>query len=336
VHAPRGPAAGDLSFREKGGRTVTDAQPLPAADRVTDDGAETVRLRLSICYDGTDFSGWAVQPARRTVAGVLGDALTVLFRGPVPMVVAGRTDAGVHAAGQVAHIDVPLAGLAGLAPRDLIRTGQDATAAGLTGLRRRLAGLLPPDVRVPAVEPAAIGFDARFAALRRHYRYRITCSDWGLPPLRRHDMLHWRRRLDAERMSAAAATLIGLHDFAAFCKPRDGATTIRDLQRLGVTATDEPHGALAVAIDVTADAFCHSMVRSLVGALIAVGEERFAVERPAELLAARARTAEIAVAPARGLTLVGVDYPPDGQLAARAEATRALRSDPCGCGDVEG
>lgn len=298
--------------------------------------AGAVRLRLSVCYDGTDFSGWAVQPARRTVAGVLGDALTVLFRGPVPMVVAGRTDAGVHAAGQVAHIDVPAVGLASLAPRDLARAGCDATTAGLTGLRRRLAGLLPPDVRVSTVAPAAAGFDARFAALRRHYRYRISCSDWGLSPLRRHDVLHWRHRLDAERMSAAAATLLGLHDFAAYCKPRVGATTIRDLQRLDVTAAEAPDGAIAVSIDVTADAFCHSMVRSLVGALLAVGEERFAVSRPAQLLAARQRTAEIAVAPARGLTLIGVDYPPDAQLAARAEATRALRSDPCGCDGAEG
>lgn len=299
--------------------------------------AGSVRLRLGISYDGTEFSGWAVQPGRRTVAGVLGDALAVLFRGPVPMVVAGRTDAGVHATGQVAHIDVPAPGLAGLAPRDLARSGQDPAAAGLTGLRRRLAGLLPPDVRVPRVAVAPDGFDARFAALRRHYRYRVACSDWGLPPLRRHDVLHWRRPLDAERMSAAAAGLIGLHDFAAFCKPREGASTIRDLQRLDVTAVDAPIGdGLDVTIDVTADAFCHSMVRSLVGALIAVGEGRSAVDRPAELMAARERTAEIAVAPARGLTLLGVDYPPDAELAARTAVTRAVRDDPCGCDGAEG
>lgn len=297
----------------------------------------TMRLKLGICYDGTDFAGWAVQPARRTVAGVLGDALTVLFRRPVPMVVAGRTDAGVHATGQVAHIDVPLAGLAALAPRDLVGTGQDTVLTGLTGLRRRLAGLLPPDVRVATAEPAPAGFDARFAALRRHYRYRITCSDWGLPPLRRHDVLHWRRPLDTARMSTAAVTLIGLHDFAAYCKPRAGATTFRDLQRLEVSATGAPiGGAVDVAIDVTADAFCHSMVRSLVGALIAVGEGRFAVDRPAELLAARARTAEIAVAPARGLTLLAVDYPADEELAARVAVTRAVRSDPCGCDGADG
>jgi tRNA pseudouridine38-40 synthase len=306
---------------------------LPVSAAAGPDSSDPVRrLILGVSYDGTDFSGWAVQPGRRTVAGVLGEALAVLLRGPVPMVVAGRTDAGVHATGQVAHIDVPVAGLASLAPRGPVPAESDAAAAGITGLRRRLAGLLPPDVRVPSVAVAPAGFDARFGALRRHYRYHITCSDWGLPPLRRHDVLHWRRRLDAERMSAAAAPLVGLHDFAAYCKPREGATTIRDLQRLHVaTAASELGDAVDVTIDVTADAFCWSMVRSLVGALIAVGEGRFGIERPTELLAAKARTAEITVAPARGLTLLGVDYPADAELTARAQTTRAVRTAPCGC-----
>lgn len=336
---PPGPAAGDPSFRPEGPEIVDDA----AASLVDESGTatraanEAVRLRLGISYDGTDFAGWAVQPAQRTVAGVLGEALAVLFREAVPMVVAGRTDAGVHATGQVAHIDVPPTGLAGLAPRDRARSGDSPVEAGIVGLRRRLAGLLPPDVRVPTVAIAPDGFDARFAALRRHYRYRITCSDWGLPPLQRHDVLHWRRRLDADRMSAAAATLTGLHDFAAYCKPRVGATTIRDLQRLAVTATDAPIGdGLDLAIDVTADAFCHSMVRSLVGALIAVGEGRFPVQRPAEILVAKRRTAEIAVAPARGLTLRAVDYPAERDLVARVATTRALRCDPCGCDGDDG
>ena len=156
-----------------------------------------LRLRLDIAYDGTAFSGWAVQPGRRTVAGVLGEALRTVTRGPVPMVVAGRTDAGVHATGQVAHIDVPTAVLPALVPRDR-RSADGAGAAdgdargaawivegAVIGLRRRLAGILPPDVRVWAVSVAPAGFDARFSALRRHYRYRILCSEWGLPPLHR-------------------------------------------------------------------------------------------------------------------------------------------------------
>lgn len=323
-----------------------------------------MRLRLEIAYDGTDFSGWAVQPGRRTVAGVLGEALDTLFRQPVAMVVAGRTDAGVHATGQVAHIDVEPARLAALAPRHLAGSAASAQSAALVGLRRRLAGLLPPDVRVPLVRLAPDGFDARFAALRRHYRYRIVCADWGAPPLARLDVLARRRALDGAAMARASVPLLGLHDFAAYCKPRDGATTVRDLQRLDVTATalafgpdprpgnssavraypvghattDElllgrdPDGVV-IDIDAAADAFCHSMVRSLVGALIAVGEHRFAEGRPAELLAAGERTAQIAVAPARGLTLVRVDYPPDAELASRAAVTRAVRESPSDCAD---
>ncbi len=319
----------------------------------------TVRLRLGVCYDGTEFSGWALQPGRRTVAGTLGEALQTLFGVAVPMVVAGRTDAGVHATGQVAHIDVDREVLAGLVPRHL-RTGvtsggtvdassdpsreestgwADALAAGAVGLRRRLAGLLPLDLRITATSLAPAGFDARFSATRRHYRYRIACSEWGAPPLRRADTLVWRRPLDTDAMQRAADRLVGLRDFAAYCKPREGATTIRDLQRLTVTA--RPLGPAAapaagaagdpgtlVRIDVTADAFCHSMVRSLVGALLAVGAARMAVHVPAEVLAAGRRAAELAVAPAHGLTLVGVDYPSDAEMAHRAVQTRALRTMP--------
>lgn len=296
-----------------------------------------MRLRLDIAYRGSAFAGWAVQPGQRTVAGVLGEALATVSRTVVPMVVAGRTDAGVHATGQVAHIDLPDEVLATLIPRDFgSLAGQDTADGAITGLRRRLAGLLPDDVRVWAVSVAPAGFDARFSALRRHYRYRILCSDWGLPPLGRGDLLHHRRRLDAEAMQRAAEPLVGLHDFAAYCKPREGATTIRELQQLGVTSqVREQDGALAVQVDVAADAFCHSMVRSLVGALLAVGDGRRGISRPAELLAARQRTAEIAVAPARGLTLMRVDYPPDADLAGRAEQTRALRTGDSRCDCAE-
>jgi tRNA pseudouridine38-40 synthase len=300
------------------------------------DGSVTVRLRLDLAYDGTEFAGWAVQPGRRTVAGELGRALATLFRAPVPLVVAGRTDAGVHATGQVAHIDVQPQALAALAPRHLTGDPGGAVTAdspGLVGLRRRLAGLLPPDVRVRSAVPAPDGFDARFSALRRHYRYRISTADWGADPLRRSDTLSWRRPLDVAAMQAAAAPLLGLHDFAAYCKPREGATTIRDLQRISVTAgsADEPD---LVLIDVTADAFCHSMVRSLVGVLLAVGGGRTDPDRPVALLNAARRTADIAVAPARGLTLVGVDYPPDAELAERAARTRAVRA-ACDAGPTE-
>lgn len=278
------------------------------------------RLRLDISYDGTDFAGWAVQPGLRTVAGLLTDALRTLLRHEVRLVVAGRTDAGVHASGQVAHVDVDPAALRALAPRDHV-DHPEPDVAGRLGMLRRLAGLLPPDLRVRTISAAPDGFDARFSALRRHYRYRIGTAEWGVEPADRRFVLARRRSLDVQAMTLAADALIGLHDFHAFCRPREGATTIRDLQSLTVRrAGDE------VRIDVTADAFCHSMVRALVGSLLAVGELRLPATRPGELLVARARTSAFPVVPPHGLTLRRVDYPSDRELADRSAQTRALRA----------
>ncbi len=234
---------------------------------------------------------------------MLEEALATLLREPVALTVAGRTDAGVHATGQVAHADVP----AGAPPPQQ--------------LGWRLARLLPADLRVTAVEQAPPGFDARFSALRRHYRYRVCDAPWGVDPLARHHTLGWHRALDTAAMNAASDVLLGEHDFAAFCRRRDGATTVRTLQRLD-WARPQPH--LLVA-HVVADAFCHSMVRSLVGALLAVGEGRRPPDWPVSLLARGHRASEVGVVPAHGLTLVAVDYPPDDQLAARAHQTRAVR-----------
>jgi tRNA pseudouridine38-40 synthase len=261
------------------------------------------RYRLDIAYDGTDFSGWAAQPGRRTVSGVLTDALGRVLRVPVALTVAGRTDAGVHATGQVASADLPV---------DL----------DTSWLVRRLARLLPPDVRVRAVTEAAAGFDARFAALRRHYRYRVATAPWGADPLRARDTLAWPHPLDLDAVAAASAGLLGEHDFAAFCRRREGATTVRALQRLDWTRRADG----VVEAGVTADAFCHSMVRSLVGALLAVGEGRRPVEWPASRLTRAERASEVPVAPAGGLTLVAVDYPPEADLAARTRVTRARRA----------
>src|SRR6478736_47298 len=307
----------------------SDRAAHPGAVPVAGSVPASTRLRLDISYDGTDFAGWAPQPDRRTVAGELTGALTTILRTPVRLVAAGRTDAGVHATGQVAHLDVARDTLRTLTPRD--RAGQpdsaDPTAAGRLGLLRRLSGVLPPDVRVRAVAPAAPGFDARFSALRRHYRYRIGTAEWGVEPADRAFVLARRRPLDAEAMALAASALIGLRDFAAFCRPREGASTVRHLQELSVRRFGDE-----VQIDVTADAFCHSMVRALVGSLISVGELRVPVGRPAALQAAGERSAEIHVAAAHGLTLLAVDYPPVAELAARAKITRAHR----GVGDSPG
>ena len=260
-----------------------------------------MRVRLDISYDGTDFSGWAVQPGMRTVQGELEAALRTVLRLPaVALTVAGRTDAGVHATGQVAHCDLPSL------PDDLVR---------------RLAGVLPADVRVRAARRVPADFDARFAALWRRYVYLITDAPSGADPLRRRQVLAWSRALDAEAMTDAASRLLGLHDFAAFCRRREGATTVRSLTRLDIA-----RDGVEIACTVEADAFCHSMVRSLVGALIAVGEGRRPVDWPAALLGRDRRADEVPVAPAHGLTLVAVGYPPDDELAARAAATRARRS----------
>jgi tRNA pseudouridine38-40 synthase len=232
------------------------------------------------------------------------DALAVLVRADPPRVqVAGRTDAGVHARGQVAHVDLP------------------PEQAHDTLLLRRLNGLLPPDVRVRRAAVAPGGFDARFSALSRTYRYRIADGPERADPLRRRNVLAWPRALDAAALRAACVPLLGEHDFAAFCKRRGGATTVRALLELG-WARDE---ADLLVLTIRADAFCHSMVRSLVGAMLAVGEGRRSADWPGSLLQRRERADEVAVAAPHGLVLEHVAYPPDDQLEARQRVTRNLR-----------
>jgi tRNA pseudouridine38-40 synthase len=275
-----------------------------------------VRLRFDIAYDGTDFAGWATQSGQRTVAGVLDEALSTVFRTPVQLRAAGRTDAGVHAAGQVAHADIPV----DTVPNAYPRSHQPADPEFLP-LLRRLCRLLPADVRIREIARAPAGFDARFSALRRHYTYRLSTAPYGVEPQQARYVTGWLRALDVEAMTVASRDLLGLHDFAAFCRRREGATTIRDLQRL-----DWSRDGDLVTANVTADAFCWSMVRSLVGALLAVGEHRRTSAWCRQLLTSTRRSSDFAAAPARGLTLVGVDYPPDSELQARTVITRDLRS----------
>jgi len=280
-------------------------------------------LRLDLGYDGTDFSGWAAQPGRRTVQGEIETALGMILRlaEPPSLTVAGRTDAGVHARGQVAHVDLPLSSFAAL-DREGRPVTPDGVAERLPALVKRLGGVLPTDVRVHRLSVAPDGFDARFSALYRRYAYRVSDAPGGVDPLRRHEVLWWSRPLDVARMNAAATRLLGEHDFAAFCKKREGATTIRELRRLEWTRGDD--GILAAT--VIADAFCHSMVRALVGALLAVGDGRRDVEWPARVLAAGVRDSGVHVAPAHGLCLEEVAYPPDEDLAAQAARTRRVRT----------
>lgn len=277
-----------------------------------------MRIRLDIAYDGTHFRGWARQPQLRTVQGVLEDALARIVGSPARLVVAGRTDAGVHAAGQVAHVDLDEEQWARVRSRHG-RAAEDP-AGSLAGRMRGALGRYP-DVTVSGTSLAPFGFDARFSAVWRRYRYRLADGAVAYDPLLRHDTTSIRAKLDAEAMDAAAQTLIGLHDFAAYCKPRPEATTIRTL--LDYRWHRDDRGVLVA--DVKADAFCHSMVRALVGACAAVGEGRLGVHDVGVLRDALERTSAFKVLPARGLTLVEVGYPSDDQLAARAEQTRARR-----------
>ncbi len=303
-----------MAFARRAGRAA------PYTDRV--------RLRLDLAYDGAAFSGWARQPGTRTVQGALEEALATLFRRvppPPTLVVAGRTDAGVHATGQVAHLDLAeeqhrhlerLAASRGPA-RDDIGALLARKLNGLAGRER--------DLRVHRVRPAPEGFDARFSAVWRRYEYRIADALALHDPLERGRTVWLPDALDVDAMAAAAASLAGPSgpaDWAAYCRPRPGSTTIRDLQSF--TWERDARGVLVARLQ--ADAFCHSMVRALVGACVAVGAGSLGAADPLRLREERERTSAFRVMPADGLVLTEVGYPEDAQLAARAERTRGLRS----------
>ncbi|MFR9675271.1 tRNA pseudouridine(38-40) synthase TruA [Streptomyces sp. TR06-5] len=274
-----------------------------------------VRARLDLGYDGKDFSGWARQKAgQRTVQAEIEDALRVVLRldHAVQLTVAGRTDAGVHARGQVAHVDLP----------------DEVWAEHGPHLLRRLAGRLPTDVRVHRIAEAPPHFNARFSAIWRRYAYRVCDAPGGVDPLRRGHILWHNRPLDVDVMNEAAAALLGEHDFAAYCKKREGATTIRTLQRLHWVRHDD--GVLEAA--VKADAFCHNMVRALVGAMLFVGDGHRPADWPGKVLAAGVRDSAVHVVRPHGLTLEEVGYPADADLAARNAASRNRRSLPGGSG----
>ena len=263
-----------------------------------------LRLKIKLAYDGTNFSGWAKQPERRTVQEEFEKAFATIIRHECESIVAGRTDAGVHATAQIIHVDIP-------------------ENTDLADLAYRLNRLLDTDLRVLEIEVAPEGFHARFSALRRHYQYQIVDANKAINPLDRYDRASWYRPLDLARLNEASALLLGEHDFAAFCKFREGATTIRTLETF---QWERKEDGLLVA-QVVADAFCYSMVRNLVGSAVCVAEGRFEPSWIAEMLANRERISDSMVFPAEGLTLVQVDYPNNAQLLARAAQTIARRSE---------
>ncbi|PSL36713.1 tRNA pseudouridine38-40 synthase [Labedella gwakjiensis] len=281
----------------------------------------STRFRLDVAYQGSDFAGWSRQPGLRTVQGVLEEAIATSFGGFIgrpALVVAGRTDAGVHAVGQVTHLDLSPDALDRLARQ----RGGRADPAG--ALARRTNGVLGTysDVAVTRASVAPAGFDARFGALWRRYEYRVADLVAGRNPLQRANTAWVPTALDLDAMNDAAAVLLGLHDFGAYCKPREGATTIRTLLDFSWRRDEDR----VLRADVRADAFCHSMVRSLVGATVAVGGGRLSIAEVVRLRDGATRDDAYAVMPARGLTFMEVAYPPDDQLAERAALTRARRS----------
>ena len=262
------------------------------------------RLRIDLAYDGTNFAGWAKQPDRRTVQECIESALATISQITAETIVAGRTDAGVHATGQVIHVDLP-------------------ESVALDDLVYKLNRLLDEDVRVRNVSIAPEAFHARFSALRRYYRYKILDDNKVLDPLARLDVSTWYRPLDLDVMNKTSALLLGEHDFAAFCKYREGATTIRTLEKYEWKRSLE--GFLVA--DIVADAFCYSMVRNLVGAVVCVADGRFDPEWIAGVLNNKERVSDSLVFPGRGLTLYQVDYPNDAELLERAKKTIARRNE---------
>ncbi|MDR2703347.1 MAG: tRNA pseudouridine(38-40) synthase TruA [Cellulomonadaceae bacterium] len=289
------------------------------------------RVRLDFGYDGTEFAGWARQPGLRTVQGELEAGLAKVLRpapaavaefwaerGGVPLTVAGRTDAGVHARGQVAHFDLPPEVWAALPGRS-DRLPQRA-------LVDRLAAVLPPDIVINKAALVPGDFDARFSAASRHYIYRIADTPTARDALHRHYVMRWNRHLDVNLMDEASRQLVGLHDFAAYCRPRPGATTIRRLLTFAWRRPQSGPDAGLVVGTVRADAFCHNMVRALVGAAIRVGEGKAPVTWPYEVLRAGQRELAAPLVPPHGLTLEAVSYPPLPYAIERAGQIRAKRS----------
>jgi tRNA pseudouridine38-40 synthase len=263
-----------------------------------------LRLRIDLAYDGTKFSGWAVQPDRRTVQVQVEQAIEKIARVPIESIVAGRTDAGVHATGQVIHVDIP-------------------ESVGLEDLAYKLNRILDEDIRINKIEIAPPAFHARFSALRRYYQYRILDENKVIQPLARLNTAGWYRPLDVNLMNEASQLLLGTHDFAAFCKFREGATTIRTLEKYEWVRDSEGY----LIADVVADAFCYSMVRNLVGAVVCVADGRFEPSWIRTLLENRERVSDSLVFPARGLTLYKVDYPDAAELLERAKRTVARREE---------
>ena len=261
------------------------------------------RLRIDLAYDGTNFAGWAKQPDQRTLQGSIEAVLSRMLRVPVNTVVAGRTDAGVHATGQVIHVDLPKI-------LEASRYRPDEELWEFEHFKFRFNQMLDAEIRILEVSAAPANFDARFSASARHYKYKLLDGNQDLTPLQRFDAATWFRPLDIELMNLASAALLGKHDFFTFCRYREGGTSMRNLLKFNWSR--DPQGF--VVCEIAADGFGWNMVRNLVGAAVCVGEGRFPPAWMNEILIQTTRVSDSYVFPARGLTLVRVDYPDAAEL----------------------
>lgn len=329
-----------------------------------------MRLRIDLGYDGGGFYGWALQPNIRTVQGEIENAIRRVLRvppddpdDPIRLVVAGRTDTGVHASHQVCHIDINASTLS--------RAKGHMQVSAVTALEHRLQRIVPSDIAIHSISAAPTGFDARFSALERTYVYRIADRGSEVDPRLRGCVLHIDDVLDIDKMNQAASMTVGLHDFGSFATPNPGGTTIREVKRASweriavtplcvgnaaqtaqftqvqqaasqtaqttqastQTSTQEPYvvptlesGLLCFTI--VADAFARNMVRSLVNACVQVGVGKRDLDWFAGKMETPEREGSTGPIAPQGLTLEHVAYPPDGQLASRAQAIRAVRTLP--------
>lgn len=265
------------------------------------------RIRIDFAYDGTHFYGWAKQPGLRTVQSELERALALVLRNEeLTLTVGGRTDAGVHARGQVCNLDVPT------------EKAEKLTARKLNGVLKRYDAT---DIVVKSVAIVSQEFDARFSAISRRYEYRMLPGSVPVDPLSRLYTAALKEEIDLKLLNETSDALLGLRDFATFCKQREGATTVRTLEEFAWV--EEPDGTLVGRIK--ADAFCHSMVRALVGGVISVASGRLSLPQFLALVEAKQRTSSLHVMPAHGLSLEEIIYPSPEEYAQRANATRAKR-----------
>jgi len=261
------------------------------------------RIRAKLAYDGTNYAGFGKQPDQVSIQGELEKSLKQIFNQTIKTIAAGRTDRGVHARGQWVHFDLP---------QSAWQKVKDA--------KYSLNHVLPSDIRILEIEKVIEDFDARYSALWRRYTYWVADKTHQLDPLRRHYVYKYGYKLDLAKLNKTSQMLIGLHDFATYCKPREHSSTVRNLMQFDWQVID----GLFVA-ELKADAFCYGLVRNLIGAVLPAGAGLIAIDEPKVRLVKKQRSETIFQAPANGLVLEEISYPAPALWAAQSKITRNPR-----------